>query len=530
MMNNLQSSAFVAKTTQLLSSVARLRLLLVMFLTLTVSANAWGADVTLSSSTITSGKKLAYDSEWTYTANNVSWSGYCYTDANSRQWIQLKKDKGVYVKIVTPSGSKITQLKVTITSATNSSGGVNDITKHNDFSGRVALLTEDVAGSTSMTGVAYTTTVSNDIATLNPSGNNNTLYLKVSGGARIWSMTVTYETAAASCTSITPSLSYAPSSLSVGETANPTLTGNTGNGTVTYTSSSTSVATVNASTGVVTAKAAGTTTITANIAANNGYCEGTATANVTVTADPYTVTLEAGSGSVTDTELTETSAGAGVTLPTATIDCGDVAWTFAGWAEASVGTETEEAPSTLYEAGDTYKPTSNITLYAVYKRTEEGEGGGGGDVTESVDFSTKSYSDGQEVSSYEGTNFSVTFDKGTNSNAPKYYNSGTAIRVYAGGYFIVSSEATITKIVLTFGSSDKTNTITTNIDTYSNGTWTGSATSVQFTIGGTKDHRRIQAIEVTTSGGGNSSTTYYHSTPECSTETLVSVLPKIVNF
>ena len=167
---------------------------LTMLLTMGIG-QAWGATSTLSSSTITSGKKLAYTSEWTYTANNVSWSGYCYTDANNRPWIQLKKDKGVYVKIVTPSGSKITQLKVTITSGTNSSGGVADITKHTDFSGRVALLTEDVAGSTSMTGVAYTTTVSNDIATLNPSGNNNTLYLKVSGGARIWSMTVTYEEA-----------------------------------------------------------------------------------------------------------------------------------------------------------------------------------------------------------------------------------------------------------------------------------------------------------------------------------------------
>jgi hypothetical protein len=91
-----------------------------MFLTLTAST-AWGAEVTLSSSTVTSGKKLAYDSEWTYTANNVSWSGYCYTDANNRPWIQLKKDMGVYVKIVTPSGSKITQLKVTITSGSNSS-------------------------------------------------------------------------------------------------------------------------------------------------------------------------------------------------------------------------------------------------------------------------------------------------------------------------------------------------------------------------------------------------------------------------
>lgn len=47
MMTNLQSSAFVAKTTQLLSSVARLRLLFVMLLTLTVSAEVW-ADYTIT--------------------------------------------------------------------------------------------------------------------------------------------------------------------------------------------------------------------------------------------------------------------------------------------------------------------------------------------------------------------------------------------------------------------------------------------------------------------------------------------------
>ncbi len=47
MMTNLQSSAFVARTTQLLSSVARLRLLLVMLLTLCVSAEVW-ADYTIT--------------------------------------------------------------------------------------------------------------------------------------------------------------------------------------------------------------------------------------------------------------------------------------------------------------------------------------------------------------------------------------------------------------------------------------------------------------------------------------------------
>lgn len=177
------------------------RLVMSLIVLMTVGVGSvLGDNVTLNSSTITNGKKLAYTTEWTYTANNVTWSGYCYTDANNRPWVQLKADAGVYIKITTPDDTKITKLETTITGTQNTSGGITDITKHPDFSGRIALLTEDVKGSASMTGVAYTTSVSNDIATLSPSGENNVLYLKVSAGARIWSMTVTYESLAPSCT------------------------------------------------------------------------------------------------------------------------------------------------------------------------------------------------------------------------------------------------------------------------------------------------------------------------------------------
>ncbi len=86
------------------------------------------------------------------------------------------------------------------------------------------------------------------------------------------------------CTAITPTLSYASTTLTVGDnSATPTVSGNTGSGAVTYTSSNTDVATV-ASTGVVTAVAAGSATITASIAANGGYCANTATASFTINA------------------------------------------------------------------------------------------------------------------------------------------------------------------------------------------------------------------------------------------------------
>lgn len=124
---------------------------------------------------------------------------------------------------------------------------------------------------------------------------------------------------------------------------------------------------------------------------------------------------------------------------------------------------------------------------------------------ESVTFSEQGYTNQQAVSSYSGTDFSIAFDKGSNSNAPKYYTSGTAIRAYGGNTMTFSSTTkTIAQITLTFGSSDGSNEITTNVGTYKNGTWTGSASSITFTIGGTSGNRRIAGAEVTYVSGGGS--------------------------
>ena len=95
----------------------------------------------------------------------------------------------------------------------------------------------------------------------------------------------------------------------------------------------------------------------------------------------------------------------------------------------------------------------------------------------------------------------VTFDKGTNNNAPKYYDNGTAIRCYGGNTFTITSTAgNITNIVLTYGGSDGANAITTDVGAFSSGTWTGSSKSVTFTVGGTTGNRRIAGISVTYEG------------------------------
>jgi RPA family protein len=106
---------------------------------------------------------------------------------------------------------------------------------------------------------------------------------------------------------------------------------------------------------------------------------------------------------------------------------------------------------------------------------------------------------------------SVTFDdhvyaeffQGTNSNnPPKYYNTGAAIRCYGGNYFTITSDYTLTEITLGFASGDGSNEITTDLGNYADGTWTGSANEVTFTIGGTSGHRRIATFTITYSESG----------------------------
>lgn len=88
-----------------------------------------------------------------------------------------------------------------------------------------------------------------------------------------------------------------------------------------------------------------------------------------VVVEPYTVTLNPGSGTCTVAELTEAEGGAGVTLPEATpCDAAITAgYTFAGWAAAEVA-ETTTAPELF---NGEYHPEADITLYAVYAMGEQ---------------------------------------------------------------------------------------------------------------------------------------------------------------
>lgn len=120
-------------------------------------------------------------------------------------------------------------------------------------------------------------------------------------------------------------------------------------------------------------------------------------------------------------------------------------------------------------------------------------------VEEVIDFSAQGYDNAEDVAQVDGEACTISFDKGTNTNStPKYYDTGSAIRVYGGNTMTVASATkTIVGIDLTFGTGDKDNDISANVGTYSKGTWTGEAPSVTFTVDGSSGHRRIQKVAVT---------------------------------
>ena len=125
------------------------------------------------------------------TSGDITWTVFGYTDNNDRPWMQLKKDKGVYVKISAPSA--ISEVRLTITSTSNTSGGITDISKHSAFSGTARLKSADAAGDGITSDICSSNSISNNTVVLTvPTPANNVVYVKVSVGARIWGIEVDY--------------------------------------------------------------------------------------------------------------------------------------------------------------------------------------------------------------------------------------------------------------------------------------------------------------------------------------------------
>ena len=129
---------------------------------------------------------------------------------------------------------------------------------------------------------------------------------------------------------------------------------------------------------------------------------------------------------------------------------------------------------------------------------------------ETIDLTTQGYDNQQEVTTVTGTKATLTFNIGTGKNAPKYYTTGTAVRLYGGGTLTISATETISKIVFTFDTyKDNAYVPTASNCTVNTGsydpdsrTWTGSATSITLTNTATGGHFRFQKLVITYGNGG----------------------------
>ena len=148
--------------------------------------------------------------------------------------------------------------------------------------------------------------------------------------------------------------------------------------------------------------------------------------------------------------------------------------------------------TTVYAYAEDAEGNQSNVVEATYTKVDPNA------ITETIVASETGIANGVAVETLKFGNVTATFDKGDNSNATKYYTSGTAFRAYGGNTITFTGDAgvTINSVVFEFGSSDGSNAITADCGTYSEGTWTGASNQVEFTIGGTSGNRRLAKITV----------------------------------
>lgn len=324
---------------------------------------------------------------------------------------------------------------------------------------------------------------------------------------------VTISTTSAPVTPTT-TITFAHSTVNVqiGATTNNAATANSG-GAITYSSSNTNVATVSP-TGVITGVAAGSCTITATVAANGDYPAKSTTCEVTVfnAADNYNVYWVVNWDYTNLFDSNTAPNGGKPTVPANEPECeGKV---FMGWThQASFSPST--GPTKIFKDGaDANDINNDPTYYYAVFATQNSSGTETEDIEKSIKFAEAEYENGDDVTTVSMDNCTLIFDKGTGSNAPKYYTSGEAVRCYKNNTLTISSEDNITNIVISTVSG-YAGTISADDGTYSGGTWTGSSKSITLTHSPSDNSQwRITAITVTTEGTG-STTTYSNYTAEC---------------
>lgn len=146
----------------------------------------------------------------------------------------------------------------------------------------------------------------------------------------------------------------------------------------------------------------------------------------------------------------------------------------------------------------------------------------------SVTFSELGYENAEDVTEVQIGNVTLTLDKGTNSNSPKYYTTGTALRVYGSNTMTFSSSENIVSIEFTVVKNYGLAGLAATEGQFSSDSlsWAGNTNSVTISQTRTKGHARILSIKVVTTNSGEN----YVPAPRFSVESGTYYSPQTVNI
>ena len=507
MMKNLLTFASVAKkTTQLLSTVARLRLLLVMFLTLTVSANTWGATWEKATSIAAGDVVLLVCESKTMELNGISTTstkygiGVAYTTSPAGAYeltVEAGSSSGTYSLkngsnyLYWNSGNSLatntTKSANTSWSITFSNGDatIKNAKDNSRIIGWNASSPRFACYTSSQTAVQLYKKVSTDpcaslaapiVTTTNITNNSFTLSWNAVAGAdsyNVYNYTAdvaeNITTTSYTFTELTPNTEYEWEIETVKSTCSKGTTG---------------------------------TTTTRTLA---------------------TITLsEAG----VETPVTGKYVGDPYTLPSTTSQsCGDLE--FVGWSTVEINNSASKPASNYYAKGASVTLAANQTFYAVFAtESETTSGTTTTPTTASLSFASTAQrttlTTSQQVWTQNG--ITLTNDKGSStSNVADYSNPA---RFYKSSKITITAPGNITKIVFKCVK-DYVISITGATTSGYNVTVSLDGTSDTYTVNTLSAQVRMNSLEVTydkTTTGGTT-ITYSDYTTSCSTETLVSLNP-----
>ena len=178
---------------------------------------------------------------------------------------------------------------------------------------------------------------------------------------------------------------------------------------------------------------------------------------------------------------------------------------FVGWtAESEV---SGDAPADLFTTAGSKTVTEAITYYAVFATAE----GGSAPVNTTLTM--------EDYATPDGTFGAFTFTAGGSGTSAAYNATGKDARYYTGNTLTISAETEMTKIVFNLSAQGlkrlapitaSTGTIATQASGDTKVTWTGSATSVTFTVGAKADYGTepdkagqldFTSVDITAGGG-----------------------------